>query len=75
MIKLRIERMLQFPVLDPKAQTVDVLARECPKLNVTLLSKSLPHNVESCAIGLAFLGWARLLLQPALFGVLLVQGP
>jgi len=30
---------------DPKNQTPDNLSRECPKINVSLLPKSLPQNV------------------------------
>ena len=40
--------MFQMPTADSKGQTADILARECPKLNVTLLSKSLTHNVSHC---------------------------
>lgn len=34
------------PTSDAKSQqTADVLARECPRLNVTMLPKSMSHNV------------------------------
>ena len=68
---------MQIPTMDPKAQTADLVARECPKLNVSLLSKSLPHNVVFIPglfrIEIPF--GPRLLLQSSIFSILSAEGP